>query len=518
MAGIALDDANTTQVRDATRPDHVDQAMRRSSSGERSERLWRRISLRGQILTAFVLVNLIAGIVAAIVVIYDARRAAQVEIAASMGLAERLVREAVERSGAGTQGGTLLQSVALQIGNLRHVRILLTDPEGSLASLLPTEASDNSSDDNAGVPRWFTALVRVNDIRREMRIGLNGHQIGSVVLVGHAADEIAEVWRDSKHLAIVAIVLNLAIVGILYYALGRVLHPLTSLAAGLRELEEGQFRHRLSRPKVRELADISNRFNALADRLGAAKADNSQLTRTLVTVQDDERRQIATELHDEIGPCLFGIKANIVSLEQLASELPLATADRMRERVAAVSEITDKIQVLNRRLLGKLRPMALGHVPLTDIVSGLVADFERLNPKSSITVTFGPLADSYGDSIDLTIYRCLQEGITNAARHAEAKTISVDLDERPAERERSDSSEMSSVLQLWVRDDGRGIAPGTRWGLGLTGMDERVRALGGTLTIAGRQGDGTHLAITIPLVDVQRSDTDVQRRTRRSQP
>jgi two-component system sensor histidine kinase UhpB len=514
MAGIAVDHLNTARRRDHTRSNEVDQAVPRS--GEASGRLWHRVSLRRQIFAAFILVNVVAGIVAAMVVIYDARGAAQEEIDASMRLAERLVREAVERSSANTQGASLFRNLGLELGHLRHVRILFADANGSLASLLPTDAGSTSSDD-ARVPDWFTALVHVAEIRREMKVALNGHQIGSVVLIGHAADEISEVWRDSKHLAIVAIVLNLAILGFLYLALGRLLHPLTSLATGLRELEWGQFRYRLPRPKIRELGDIADRFNTLADRLGAAKADNSRLTRRLISVQDDERRQIAAELHDEIGPCLFGVKANIASLEQLAGELPAATADRMRERVATLSEITDKIQVLNRRLLGKIRPMALGHVPLADIVSGLVADFERLNPKVRIAVGAGHLAESYGDSIDLTVYRCLQEGITNAERHAGAKSIVVELGEQADEREAGDGSKVSSVLRLSVRDDGRGMVPGAPWGFGLTSMDERVRALGGTLAITGKPGGGTRLDITIPLDEPPRNSSGGRKRTRRSQ-
>ncbi|TWG89896.1 two-component system sensor histidine kinase UhpB [Mesorhizobium sp. J18] len=502
MAGIAVDHPNTVLHDTPGQSIRVERAIPRSK--DLAGRLWHRISLRRQILTAFLLVNLAAGIVAAIVVIYDARQAAQEEITASMHLAGRLVREAVGRSSADNGGIALFRDLGLELGHLRHVRILFADGNGSLAPLLPAETVGAAADDKAGVPDWFTALINVGDIRREMKIVLNGHQIGSVVMIGHAADEIAEVWRDTKHLAIIALTLNAAVLAILYIALGRVLHPLTKLAAGLRELEQGQFQHRLAQPRVRELADISDRFNALASRLGAANADNIRLTKRLISVQDDERRQIATELHDEIGPCLFGMKANVASLEQLAGELPDATADRLRDRVATLTEITEKIQILNRRLLGKIRPMALGHVPLADIISGVVADFERFNPKVRITLAVGRLADSYGDSVDLTVYRCLQEGITNAERHGEATMIAVDLTERPYNTEDGGGSQASPVLRLSIRDDGHGVTPGVSWGLGLTGMDERVRALGGMLTLTSQPGAGTCLDISIPIDELSR--------------
>jgi len=468
-------------------------------------RSWDRISLRGQILSAVIAVNLLAGVVAGIIIVYNARHAAQVEVAASMAVAERAVRETIERDGLGGDRRALLQRIIQIAEELRHVRIFLTDTNGSLASLVPVQPSGRSLADQAGVPDWFVRLVHVEDIRREMKIILNGHSIGSVVLIGYAGDEIAEVWSDNKHLAFVAIVLNVVVLGLLYFALGCLLKPLAELTAGLRSLEKGEFGHRLAPPRMRELARISKSFNVLADSLQAAKAANIRLTRRLVTVQDEERREIAAELHDEIGPCIFGLKANIASVERLAGDFPPGAAECLRERLDTISEFTNKIQVLNRQLLGRLRPMALGHVPLEDIISGLIADLRRLNPRADISLSIGRIAGSYGDLIDLTIYRCLQEGITNAGRHGRAKHVTVTLEERSADGAWAVEPEKSpELLKLSISDDGRGIAPGTRWDFGLTGIDERVRALGGTFAISGQPGIGTRLDIEIPLVDCRR--------------
>lgn len=503
MTGIPVKESSSVLPhRHTLRPLDPTRRVLGSAFRRRWFELWDRLSLRSRILAAIVLINIIAALAATAVVVYDARQAAQAEMAASMRVAERLVHAAVERSGAETPLTTLFRNLMLELGQLRHVRILFADSNGALPSLLPAEALGTAADPGTHVPGWFTALVRVDDIRREMKIVSDGRLRGSVVLVGHPADEIAEVWRDTKHLAIIALAVNLTVIAILYFTLGRLLDPLTGLAQGLRKLERGQFRHRLSRPRIRELAYIADHFNALADRLRAAKADNGRLTRRLVSVQDDERRQIAAELHDEIGPCLFGMKANIASLDQLASEAGGKLAAPLRERVATLGEITDRIQMLNRGLLGRIRPMALGHVPLAEIVTGLAADFERLNPQTKVTTVVGPLADSYGDSVDLTVYRCLQEGITNAERHARANTVTVALSERGGEP--GDGPEALSVLCLSVRDDGPGMARRAKRGLGLTAMEERVRALGGTVTVAGTPDGGTRLEVTIPLAEAPR--------------
>src|SRR5207253_2475834 len=101
---------------------------------------------------------------------------------------------------------------------------------------------------------------------------------------------------------------NLAGIAMLFILFGRVLDPLKGLVRGLSDLEQRHYRVRLPRPKARELATIADRFNALAEALGAARAENVSLSRRLVTAQDDERRRTALELHDEVGPCLFGLK------------------------------------------------------------------------------------------------------------------------------------------------------------------------------------------------------------------
>src|SRR5262249_32023455 len=151
--------------------------------------------------------------------------------------------------------------------------------------------------------RWFQALLHVENLRRDVPVVSGGRPVGTIVVVGEAADEIVEIWQDVLDLALLALVLNAAVFGVLYFALGRVLHPLTRLPAALREPQDGHFRHRLPRAAGRELADVTERFNALADSLAAARMDNARLNRKLLTVQDDERRQIAMELHDELGPC-----------------------------------------------------------------------------------------------------------------------------------------------------------------------------------------------------------------------
>jgi two-component system, NarL family, sensor histidine kinase UhpB len=310
------------------------------------------------------------------------------------------------------------------------------------------------------------------------------------------------VWENTVALATIAGATSLVTIAILYFVLGRVLDPLTALGKGLEALEHRDYRMRLARPKVLEFAAITDRFNALAGALEAARAENLALSRRLLTAQDDERRRTALELHDEVGPSLFGLKANAASIAKAAKALPEPAARIVAERVGDLTAIIDHLQGINRNILNRLRPMALGHVPLQELVAELVRDRAREHPHIAFTHHVETLARSYGDTVDLTVYRCVQESLTNAIRHASAKAVEVRVEEVRVEevhlRTRG-GPDATPRLELTVRDDGLGFAAGMPQGFGLRGMQERVQALGGEFAIETASGRGTCVRIAIPL-------------------
>ena len=164
-------------------------------------------------------------------------------------------------------------------------------------------------------------MVRPQLVGRAVRV-VTVQGASPVVIVGEPADEIAEAWHDFSSLAIVWLTLNALVLAVLYVVLGRVLDPLASLSKGMLNLEDGHYATRLAKPKVKELAVITERFNTLAGALDTARAENSRLYRQLITVQEEERRAIANELHDEAGPCLFGITANASSIQNSRRSAP----------------------------------------------------------------------------------------------------------------------------------------------------------------------------------------------------
>lgn len=193
-----------------------------------------------------------------------------------------------------------------------------------------------------------------------------------------------------------------------------------------------------------------------------------QLTRLLLRAQEDERRRIARELHDEAGQVLTAVKI----------ELDLEGKTEAGEMVGrALAQVRD--------LSNLLRPTVLDDLGLVPALRGLVDDFSkrtRIDAALACSDALGPLADEQ----QVVIYRVVQEALTNVARHAGARQVQVKI-ESAADR-----------VRLAVQDDGRGVSGEPTPHLGLLGIRERVTTLGGTLVIEGRPGRGFRIEADIP--------------------
>ena len=435
----------------------------------------------------FVLIDAAALFVGGSIAVLRARAQTRVEMAASIHLAEALVGDAAALAHQQLPAEQFLANLPVQLRSIRHVRIAVKNETGIPIQATPTA---DTAAGRTSAPHWFTELVAPPVEIRNVPVVIDGSKVGEVEIVGEPGDEIAEFWQNAAAMAGTVVVLNVAMVAILYILFGRVLGPLTALADGLSELKRHSYDVRMPSPQARELAAITHHFNALAGALETAHAENLRLNRQLITAQDDERRRTALELHDEVGPCLFGLKANASSIASAAAALPEKAKQAIATRLADTIAIVDHLQAINRSMLQRLRPMALGHVPLKDMLRELVREHERRHAAISFRFSAADIERSYGDSIDLTIYRCLQESLTNAVRHAQAQHITIEL-----------RTEAERRLALTVRDDGCGIHPGKVAGFGMRGMQERVEGLGGRYAIESEAGNGTCVHVTLPLAE-----------------
>lgn len=461
------------------------------------QRSWYDRPVRWQILLAFLIITVLATVVAGLIVVFDARDRAEVEMRAPIELAARFVQETTRNLSSQQDVERLPRILAAQLRHLRHVRIVILDAAGNPLSL-PTEggANDKSLDPKPVVPEWFAGLVTTELQPRRIDVNADGKRVATVLIAGEPIYEIAEVWDDLATLAVLWFGANVLMMVVLYVVLGHILNPLLTLAGGMRQLEDGRFELRLAPSKVPEIGIITDRFNKLAAALGATRKENDRLYRDLVSVQEEERRLIANELHDELGPCLFGITANASSIGKQCEQMEGGQSQQVANRITEILSIVERLKSMNRSLLKRLRPVALGRITLSELITELMGEFERRYAGTHFRCTLQGIAKSYGEQTDLTLYRSVQEGVTNALRHAQASEIVISL-AQDSPGEEADGAGATIVLTL--SDNGRGITPATPVGFGLRTMRERVRAQGGNFSVAANAPHGTIINITIPV-------------------
>jgi signal transduction histidine kinase len=214
-----------------------------------------------------------------------------------------------------------------------------------------------------------------------------------------------------------------------------------------------------------------------------ARSDLQALSAKLVRAQEDERRTLARELHDEVGQSLSAIMMEAGNAEAAPN------AGEIRRRVASIESIAGRTLNVVRDLALLLRPSMLDDFGLVPALNWHVREMSKrtgLNVRISADPASGDLPDEH----KTCIYRLVQEALNNAARHAGARTLHVTV-KREGER-----------VAFSVEDDGIGFDKNSVRGLGLLGMEERVRRLGGTFRIDSQPGRGTAISAELPLPKV----------------
>lgn len=453
---------------------------------EAVRRRWQALPVRWQLMASISVISVGAVLLSIALAIVDARGRVEIEVNSSMEVAQRLVNDAIRQAGNASASTRLLDLLPEQLPYIRHARVVVADGHGEATQVVPDQRIAEAMSHSEAAPQWFADLVGPNVGTRQIRVMLGQNRMGSVIIVGEPRDELGEVWEEVSRRAVIWLGITAVMLALLYFVLGRLLNPLVELSAGMHKLEDGHYGARVAEPSVRELGALAGRFNLLAEALEKARAENSRLYSHLIAVQEDERRRIANDLHDEAGPCLFGITANVGSIAHLAAIEPNSQTEPIKSRIQEIHTITERLKTINRDILRSLRPVEIGRIPLTELIGSLVAGFERRHPECGFTLSFGEVARGYGEESDMAIFRCVQESLTNVMKHANATRARVEIGEK------------SDKICVTILDDGAGIATGAASGLGITAMRERVRSLNGTSAIDST-ASGTKVVVELPI-------------------
>jgi two-component system sensor histidine kinase UhpB len=353
----------------------------------------------------------------------------------------------------------------------RHLQAWLITPQGEvLATSRPAPADPP--------PDWFYYLLRqdVPPVKLAVPAG------GTIELWPVYSNDMQAVWAEFVDLVLVLALASIGGAALVFVVVGRALRPLRAVGEVLPRIGRGDYSARAPLEGPPELIGLGRGVNEMATRLAAMRDRNRTLEEQMLTLQDEERADIARDLHDEIGPHLFAANIDAATAVSL---IGAGRPDAALEQVRSIAGAIGHIQRLVRDILQRLRPTHLAELGLSSAILDLIAFWKARRPEIEFQTM---LADDreLPEELQETLYRIVQESLSNAVRHGAPKSVRIAID-------RSASGARAEVVNDGAAD--AGATPG----YGLTGMAERVAASGGTLSAGPTEGGLWRVEAVLPL-------------------
>jgi two-component system, NarL family, sensor histidine kinase UhpB len=300
-------------------------------------------------------------------------------------------------------------------------------------------------------------------------------------------------WRD------VLVVIGVTVLSVIisaYFNLNEVLYALSRraeryqidelpigllmLSIGLMWLSWRRYAQARRELRARQVAEA---------QLSLALAENRQLAQENLRIQEMERKHLARELHDEFGQYLNAIKLDAVSICESGGHEPAFSTNASLSIIRAVDHVHRAVS----GMIGRLRPVGLDELGLVAAIEHCVDCWRPRLPDTRLMLSLRGSLDGLTEAVNLTLYRLVQEGLTNVCKHAKASWAEITL-------ERIDSAERhESELRLAVADDGCGMDQNTTTSrFGLRGMRERVEMAGGSFALTSAPGRGLSFVAHLP--------------------
>jgi two-component system sensor histidine kinase UhpB len=308
-----------------------------------------------------------------------------------------------------------------------------------------------------------------------------------------------QLHRFRVELALAA--LALAASGALAWVLARSLTlPLQEAIGSLRQIRGGNYRVQLPVTNGGEVGELQASIGEMSvaleqskqdleNRVAERTRDYRKLIQKVNSIIEDERKSIAVEIHDELNASLIAVRLGSQTIQQLAAKAaPGPEVEQIRDNAQAITKLALDLYANGRRLVRRLRPEVLDMLGLHGAVEEMVNHYRS----SGVHFEFESKGDfsRIGNELAISAYRIVQEALSNIMKHSQAgfARVSLVLSE--------------DFLKIEVLDDGEGFDPAlASEGIGIIGMRERVFAVGGSIRVESRPGEGTLVAIQLPLAD-----------------
>ncbi|QFY44697.1 methanol utilization protein MoxY [Candidatus Methylospira mobilis] len=426
-------------------------------------------------LTMFIIVS-----VGALFITHNARRSVLEEVRSSVNMALQLIDAGLQQTGGDEARLRAWLSELAHLENTRHLRIHVQQLPEKIIKLdsPPRDKAENP------VPSWFAWAVTPELMTGEKMVESSGGNPIRISVEADPSDEIAEAWREAEDFLYLMIILAAAVYAVVHFTLGRAFVSVGVILQGLEGIEQGNYEKRLPHLDLLEFDRISQAFNHTAEALTRSRRENRALTQQSLAIQEEERRYISQELHDEFGQSLSAVKVMAASLKKRVDDDGLMA-------VEAIIESCDHMFIEVRAMMRRLRPMLLDELGLRASLEDLIAHWRNRNQRVEVDFHYDDEVEQYAGDAKIHLFRIVQECLTNIVKYAGARQVSIDF-------RLSARTPLHSII-LDISDDGKGFNPEqTRSGFGLLGMKERIASLGGEFDLTTRPGGGVAITVRVP--------------------
>jgi two-component system sensor histidine kinase UhpB len=431
------------------------------------------MSLRFRLLMAIFLALLISFSLGAALAAWHAASSVHEELSSSLAIARQGSLAALRNLPQGPSGEAELRRMVAAYDGSRHVRAALLAPDGTVLQVSTPAAAKKP-------PAWFLRLV--SPPVKTASATVPG--LGEFRLTAVPDSEAAERWTELRE-RLAGFGLFFLVAALLCSAtVGRSLRPLTALTQGLARVGRGELQAELPQAGPPEIATLAGAFNRMAADLRSAEAQNRRLSQQILTIADEERAEIARDLHDDIGPLLFATTNFAASIGRMIETGDLAAVP---PQLRAIQDATAQVQREVRDMLGRLHQGSAGPPRLDAALQELAVFWRAVRPAISLDVDCVIPEAVLTDQARECLFRVAQEGISNAVRHGQPRNVRVDASLR------------NGAAILSVSDDGavQTAVSGAAPGLGLAGMRARAASLGGRIDIV--RDRGWKVSVTLPV-------------------
>ncbi len=389
-------------------------------------------------------------------VVFTSKNAVRSEIESSLKLAEFSIKTGIQKN----PDLYLFQDNLLGLKDLdliRHLSIQLLDSDGNIID------QNKKSNTEVHIPVWFQNALDIYSKDLEILdfpLMQYGDQIGAVKVIPNPIYEYDEIWQQFKNGLIIAMLFFVFVNFSIFFLFGKIISPINLLIQGFRNLEQGKYKNNKENFGISELDILRVKLNQLTIKLKNNDERIHELNQKLISIQEQEKKEISRDLHDEIGQSLAAIQVQAAAIK---------TSRKANAQADLIIRTTKDLMHQTRNLIKRLSLSIIDDLGIEDALIDLIKNWSRRTPCKNINANVDlPDSKIFKFQLNETVYRLTQEALTNMSKHSRPKEVLISVQRN------------GNVIHLSFMNNGLLKRTKKTSGIGILGMQERVKNLSGS--------------------------------------